>query len=181
MGKDNGKLFDEGIAKVRGIIRKALEERMTAYMDRMLADAYGLRNGWSSWSGNTQTGYTAGIASGGSLVAVKSLGESLPAPLRPKLEKGEWGTLDPDYSGRKKQRRKGSADIAEPYGMPLGRKTVAEVAGRQTGAAGVAFRMATGTEYSEWLEFKKNFEVLSGSFAVAEKRLREVFGEGNLV
>lgn len=179
MGRDNGKLFDEGIAKGRELIRKALAERMTGYMDMMLADAYSLRKGWSSWSGNTQTGYTAGVAVDGRLTAVKSTGESLPSPLRPKLEKGEWGTLDPDYSGRRKQRRTGTADIATPYGMALGLMTVAEAAGLSS--KGIAFRMATGTEYSEWLEFKKDFEVIAGSFAVAEERLRKVLGKGGLV
>lgn len=179
MGKDNGKLFDEGIAKARGLILKALEGRMSAFADMMLADAYSLRKGWSSWSGNTQTGYTVGVAVGGRLTAVKSTGESLPSPLRPKLGKGETDTLDPDYSGRRRQRRTGTADIATPYGMALGLMTVAEAAGLSS--KGIAFRMATGTEYSEWLEFKKDFEVLAGSFAVAEERLRKALGKGGLV
>lgn len=174
MSTENEKNFDLGIMKARAIIMNVLTDKMRVFSDAMLKDAYSLHTDWQSWSGNTQTSYSCGFAVNKNLVEIKSLGESIPAPLIPKIKKGEYRTLKVDYSGRKKQTRVGKVNIVEPYGMPLARKTVQEVTNKL--ARGIAFRMATGTEYSTFLENNKGWWVLGGSFIIAESRLKSIMG-----
>ncbi len=175
MSAENERLFDMGILKARAIIMSTLSAKMREFSEVMLKDAYELRTpSWKSWSGNTETSYTCGFAVNGQVVQVKSLGESIPAPLIPKLKKGETKRLKLDYSGRKNQRRTGNVNVTDPYGMQTAQKTVKEISGKL--ARGVMFRMATGTEYSKWLEMSKGWKVLQGSFSVAEARLKSVMG-----
>jgi hypothetical protein len=174
MATENEMALNNGFLMAKAIMLQAVKQKLVEFSETMLHDAYDLRGkeGWSSWSGNTETSYTCGVALNGSMVYMKSVGDNAPAPLIPKLKKGQTRTLKVDYSGRTNQRRTGKVNITDPYGTETAKKTVGEVKSKSN--TGLAFRMATGTEYSQWLEFKKGWKVLGGSFAVAEERLKAI-------
>ncbi len=157
----------------KAIMLQVIKQKLVEFSETMLRDAYGLRGqGWSSWSGNTETSYSCGVALNGSMVYTKSVGDSAPSPLIPKLKKNQSKMLKVDYSGRVRQKRTGTVNVTDPYGTETAKKTINEVKSKSN--SGLAFRMATGTEYSQWLEFVKGWKVLGGSFAVAEGRLRTI-------
>lgn len=172
MASENEMALNNGFLMAKAIMLQAVKQKLVEFSETMLHDARDLRKGWKSWSGNTETSYTCGVALNGSMVYMKSVGDNAPAPLIPKLKKGQTRTLKIDYSGRVNQTRTGKVKITDPYGTETAKKTVGEVKSKSN--TGLAFRMATGTEYSQWLEFKEGYKVLSGSFAVAEERLKAI-------
>lgn len=172
MATENEMALNNGFLMAKAIMLQVVKQKLVEFSETMLHDAYKLRTGWSSWSGNTETSYTCGVALNGSMVYMKSVGDNAPAPLIPKLKKGQIRTLKVDYSGRANQTRKGAVKITDPYGTETAKKTVGEVKSKSN--TGLAFRMATGTEYSQWLEFKKGWKTLGGSLAVAEERLKAI-------
>ena len=129
--------------------------RLAEFGEELLEDAREGQRGWSSFTGNTITSLAFGLYEDNQLTDVVFVNGVNPPVFR-KIQKNETVFLDNPYEGEPRKVT-GKVDIYDEWGDETSIKTLESV--RPKGGNGIV--ITTGTEYSTFLESKKDANVLS--------------------
>lgn len=153
--KSNEQTFREAynIALIK--IEKFFMRRLADFGKILLNDARDGKKGWNSFTGNTITSLAFGLYEHNSLTDIVFVSGVKP-PVHAKIRNGETVYLEDPYEGEARSVT-GKVDIYNDWGNETSVRTLQEL--RPKGDSGII--VTTGTEYSEFLEKKGDFNVLS--------------------
>lgn len=130
-------------------------QRLATFGEMLLDDAKGAKRGWNSFTGNTITSLAFGVYENGSLTDIVFVSGVKP-PVHAKIQNGETLYLENPYEGESRAVT-GRVDIYDAWGDETSVQTLSTL--RPKNGNGII--ITTGTEYSEFLERKRDFNVLS--------------------
>lgn len=159
--KSNKKAWMKGLKIAKEKIRSAVLKQLAKYGKLLLNDAQAKAE-YQSFTGNTLTSLAFGLYENNSLQDVVFI-SGLKAPVRIKVQKGEYVYLEDPYEGEARGVR-GKVDIRYDTGEETSIKALQKV--RPRGGNGII--VTTGTEYSTFLENTYNLNVLSDTFLEAQ-------------
>ena len=154
---NNKVALDMGFKKARAIMSGYLYDSLIKFCDALVSDALQKR-GFQSFTGNTITSFACGIYIDGALSYVVSSGETMPAPVHAKIERGCLVYLRNPYEGVPRATR-GKVDIV--YNQSGMETSVRILQGFKPTIKGFSVIMTTGTEYSTYLENVYHLNVLT--------------------
>lgn len=161
---DNKSVLRNGFAKAEKMIEQHLYRQLRLRCDDIFVSIE--RNkGFTGFTGNTQTSYTAGVYIGGKLVNIRYQDKWLRPPLRKKIPKGQRVHLEEPYEGDARTVR------GEVSTKGFGRDTAVEFLRSYTPRTrGISIVVTTGTEYSEYLE-DNGLNVLTATYEDVRRQL----------
>ena len=154
---NNKAALDKGFKKAKQIMYGHLYDQCVKLCGELVIDAIIKRN-FQSFTGNTVTSFACGIYVDKKLSYMLASGEDMEAPVHAKVEKGELVYLSNPYEGKARSVR-GKVDIQ--YHLSGMETSFRILQGITPSQKGISIIMTTGTEYSQFLESAKNFNVLS--------------------
>lgn len=107
-------------------------------------------DGWSGFTGNTQTSYAYGIYRDGVIADICFIGDVKAPPVHVKVRKGESLYLEHPYEGLARGWPSGMAETVEDFGQETSARFLASY--KPSASYGLSLVVCTGTEYSEWIE-----------------------------
>lgn len=131
--------------------------RLAEFGEELLADARDRKAGWQSFTGNTITSLAFGLYENNRLTDVIFVSGVRP-PVHRKIEEGDNLYLEEPYEGEDRA-VKGEVLIYDDWGDETSIRTLEMV--RPKGGNGIV--ITTGTEYSTFLEKRKDANVLSNT------------------
>lgn len=154
---NNKVALDMGFKKGKELIFTHLYNQCINFCDALVKDALQKRE-FQSFTGNTITSFACGIYVDGSLSYVVASGDTMPAPVHAKVQKGETVYLQNPYEGVPRSTT-GKVDIV--YNQSGMETSVRILQGFSPTVKGISVVMTTGTEYSTYLENVYHLNVLT--------------------
>lgn len=153
----NSKVVASGFKAFKDALESKLLNALVDSAKQMLQDALARRT-YKSFTGNTITSYACGIFYKGDLIQIVEQSNQMASPVHAKVKNGEIVWLDNPYEGLPRSVR-GKVDIVyDVSGIETSKQLLM---GAKTDKSLFTVRMLTGTEYSQYLESKYNYNVLS--------------------
>lgn len=157
MRNRNDIALQKGMKGARAYMDEAVLRNIMSACGEILSDALGSR-GYQSFTGNTVTSYSCGIYKDGVLLHVFSSGDSLKEPVSRKVRKGTTKFLARPYEGKARY-VVGKVGVDSLSGQDSATKALRGM--KAPSKKGFSMIVATGTEYSEYLEQVYHYNVLS--------------------
>ena len=154
---NNKAALDKGFKKAKELIFGHLYDQCIRLCDALVGDALNGRE-FQSFTGNTITSFACGIYVDGSLSYVVASGDTMPAPVHAKIQKGDTVYLQNPYEGVPRSTT-GKVDIV--YNQSGMETSVRILQGFKPTVKGISVIMTTGTEYSTYLESVYHLNVLT--------------------
>lgn len=162
--KNNKQAFMKGLKIAEEKIHFVLLRWLAEYGQELLDDAR-FRAEYQSFTGNTLTSLAFGLYQNTVLEDVVFI-SGLKAPVRIKVQKGDYVYLETPYQGSPRGVR-GQVEIYDDTGVETSIRTLQGVCPK--GGNGIV--VTTGTEYSTFLENFYNVNVLSDTFLEAQNNV----------
>lgn len=154
MHRGNKETFRNALKVALEKANRYLVGRLAEFGEELLADAQ-FRKKYTSFTGNTLTSLAFGVYEEGSLTDIIFI-SGVKAPVHAKIRNGETVYLDDPYEGEPRT-VKGEVDVQDAWGDETSISTLNALRPKR----GNGIIITTGTEYSEFLEFKRGLNVLS--------------------
>lgn len=161
----NSKIISKGFALAETLVRDAIIKKMMEAGLELVLHAHENRE-WQSFTGNTITSYGYGIYEKGRLIYRYISGQDMKDPVRRKIMKGEIYFLEKPYEGGKRRVR-GVSNITVKYGEDFTKAFLEDYTPEEK--KGFTLVVATGTEYSEYLEGIRELNTLTETYESARR------------
>lgn len=162
MAHDNAKTLENGFAKGLRIIEDVIFNSLMDAAEKILVRVATNRQ-FVGFTGNTQTSYMVGVYQYGTLVGMVEQKNWTEPTRRMKVQKGKIVFLSNPYEGQPRV-VEGMVDIGENHGRITSIKFLENY---KASKKGFAFVVTTGTEYSEYIETVRHFDVLTNTYMQA--------------
>ena len=163
MRNDNAKVLENGFAEGFRMIEDTIYNSLVSAADRLLVRVSTNRQ-FIGFTGNTQTSYMAGIYYNGRLRDVIYQRNWKEPTRRMKVRKGKVVYLSNPYEGQPRAVQ-GMVDIGENHGVQT---SIKFLEGYRAPRRSICLVLTTGTEYSEYIEQVRHFDVLTNTWKDAE-------------
>lgn len=157
----NNQVFKDAYNIALSKIEKFVIRRLADFGVELLEHAKEGKRGWNSFTGNTITSLAFGLYDSGNLTDIVFV-SGLRPPVHAKIQNGETVYLEDPYEGEERAVT-GKVEIYDDWGEETSVRTLQTL----TPKGGTGIVITTGTEYSVFLEKKKDFNVLSDTEAYA--------------
>ncbi len=152
---------------MQNIVSGHIYDMLAKVCDDLLADAV-VSKEFQGFTGNTQTSYACGLYIDGALKYYINQKMWSKSPVRKKVPKGVRVFLNKPYEGNPRAVT-GRVDVDDLYGKDSSFDFLKSYKGFPDKSFGIV--MATGTEYSEYIESVHNLNVLTDTFQRAKQIL----------
>ncbi len=160
----------EGMKRARQLVSGHIHDMLVKCCDDLVTEAPDLAKGFRNFTGNTITGYAAGLYMDGALSDISLSVDGQKKPVHVKVRKGETVHLAPDYDGRERS----FTGTVETDGGYSSQTAVKFLMGYKSKArSGFEIVVTNGTEYASYLENARNADVLTGLFRNASQILAQ--------
>lgn len=161
---DNTAVLKNSKKLMKQIVSGHLYDMLAKTCDDLLEDAVTSKE-YQGFTGNTQTSYSCGLYVDGVFSYYVNQKMWSEKPVRKKIPKGVFVYLKKPYEGRARSVL-GRVDVDSLYGKDSAFRFLRSY--KDVPRSGFAIVMATGTEYSAYIEFEHGLNVLSDTFMKAK-------------
>ena len=161
---DNTAVLKNSKKMMKQIVSGHLYDMLAKTCDDLLEDAVTSKE-YQGFTGNTQTSYSCGLYVDGVFLYYVNQKMWSEKPVRKKIPKGVFVYLKKPYEGRARSVL-GKVEVDSLYGKDSAFRFLQSY--KDVPRSGFAIVMATGTEYSAYIEFEHGLNVLSDTFMKAK-------------
>lgn len=161
---DNTAVLKNSKKMMKQIVSGHLYDMLAKTCDDLLEDAVTSKE-YQGFTGNTQTSYSCGLYVDGVFLYYVNQKMWSEKPVRKKIPKGVFVYLKKPYEGRARSVL-GKVEVDSLYGKDSAFRFLQSY--KNVPRSGFAIVMATGTEYSAYIEFEHGLNVLSDTFMKAK-------------